>query len=373
MPFSFSHGRGAAAVLMLGITVCGSASAAPDDVFLQAEPTTGEFTGFRAEGSYDMVNDTVDIFRVRKSQGAVPDNAGDYSGGKLMLGYKFSPTWSVAATYWRRGIEYGQDTNDINSWMLAFHYDPLAEPGARDRVIFRFALWGDFSPTLRRSSTLRAGSATVNGVTVRDANDVQAQADMIFSGELDERNKLTGFVGLGVSRVSIGSLSTQVRQGNCLVNVNVGTDNVATGSLAAPCRVGNTTINSVSFTGNASQFGFDADKDFNYTAGFLNLGASWRWKYEAFSARLGYQFQYLIRSNVDSRTGNYGYSPIKSNHTLGLELSYAVGKGVEFFLRGQASKYNFVGTIPFLYNAATAGKLDRYYGYTSIGIRYSGF
>jgi hypothetical protein len=48
-------------------------------------------------------------------------------------------------------------------------------------------------------------------------------------------------------------------------------------------------------------------------------------------------------------------------------------KNVEVFLRGQASLYNFVGTIPFHYNATTAGKLDRYYGYGSIGIRFSGF
>ncbi|PVY80728.1 hypothetical protein C7414_10241 [Cupriavidus alkaliphilus] len=362
-----------ACALMLGLCAAGTARAAPDDVFMQAEPATGEFTSVRVEASYDMVNRTVDVFNLRGRQGPVSDNAGDYRGGKLMLGYKFSPHWSGSATYWRRGIEYGQDRNHIDTWMLAMHYDPLAEAGARDRIMLRFSLWGDHAGSLDRSSPVMVRNITFNSLTVNNANDVQAQADVIFSGELSERNQLTGFVGLGISRVTVGSLNTRLQRGNCNFNVAIGSDNLANGQLAAPCNVGNVTLQSASFSVNASQFGLDFNDDFNYTAGYLNLGGSWRWKYERFAARLGYQFQYLLRSNVDSRAETYGNAPIRSNHTLGLELSYGVAKNVEVFLRGQASLYNFVGTIPFLYNATTAGKLDRYYGYGSIGIRFSGF
>ncbi|WP_432260481.1 hypothetical protein [Cupriavidus sp. TMH.W2] len=359
--------------LMLGLSCAGAASAAPDDVFMQAEPATGEFTSVRLEASYDMVNRAVDVFDLRQSQGSVPDNAGDYRGGKLMLGYKFSPHWSGSATYWRRDIDYGPDTNQINSWMLALHYDPLAEPGARDRIMMRFALWGDHSGSLDRSSPLKVRNTTFNSIRVNNANDIQGQADVIFSGELTERNQLTGFFGLGVSRVTIGGINTRLQQGNCNFNVAIGSDNIANGALAAPCRVGNVNLQSASFAVDASQFGLNINDDFNYTAGYVSLGGSWRWKYQNFAARLGYQFQYLLRSNVDSRAQTYGYSPIRSNHTLGMELSYAVVKNMEVFVRGQASLHNFVGTIPFLYNAATAGKMDRYYGYGSIGIRFSGF
>jgi len=359
--------------LILGFSCAGTASAAPDDVFLQAEPTTGEFTAVRVEASYDMINDTLDVLRLRQRQGAVPDNAGDYRGGKLMLGYKFSPHWSGSATYWRRGIDYGADTNHIDSWMLSLHYDPLAEPGARDRIITRFSLWGDYSGSLTRSSALTVHNTTFNGATVKGANDIQAQADVIFSGELTERNQLTGFVGLGLSRVSIGSVNTRLQRGNCGFNVAIGSDNVARGALAAPCVAGNSHLQSATFVADASQFGVNVNDDFNYIAGYLSVGGSWRWRYESFAARLGYQFQYLLRSNVDNSMHSYGNSPIRSNHTLGLELSYAVVKNVDVFLRGQASLHNFVGTIPFLYNTATAGKMDRYYGYGSVGIRFSGF
>lgn len=359
--------------LVLGLSWAGAASAAPDDVFMQAEPATGEFTSVRVEASYDVVNDTLDVFHLRQSQGPVPENAGDYRGGKLMLGYKFSPHWSGSATYWRRNIDYGPDTNSIDSWMVALHYDPLAEPGARDRIMLRFALWGDYGGNLTRSSPLKVRSTTFNSVAVKDANDIQAQADVIFSGEISQRNQLTGFVGLGVSRVSISSINTQLQRGNCNFNVSIGSDNIARGALAAPCTAGNTRLQSASFMVDAGQFGLNINDDFSYIAGYLNLGGSWRWKYDNFAARLGYQFQYLLRSNVDSSARNFGNSPVRSNHTLGLELSYAVVKNVEVFLRGQASLHNFVGTIPLLYNGATAGKMDRYYGYGSVGIRFSGF
>lgn len=69
MRVSFSHGRGIAVALMLGAVSSGGAYAAPDDVFLQAEPASGEFSTFRAEGSYDTVNSTVDVFHLRGDQG----------------------------------------------------------------------------------------------------------------------------------------------------------------------------------------------------------------------------------------------------------------------------------------------------------------
>jgi len=79
-----------------------------------------------------------------------------------------------------------------------------------------------------------------------------------------------------------------------------------------------------------------------------------------------------MRRQVDERLLSYGVSPLKSNPTLGAELSYQVAKNVEVFVHGQAFQHNFVGTIPFLYNAATAGRLNRRYGYASFGIRFSG-
>ncbi|AJY41432.1 hypothetical protein I6G56_11020 [Burkholderia humptydooensis] len=365
--------RVATVLAILGMVAAGGAEAAPEDEFLRAEPTTGEFTRLRAEVSYDAVNSTLDIFKLRTRQGPAPENAGDYKGARIMIAYKFSPYWSGAVTYWRRNIDYGQDTNSINSWQLALNYDPLAEPGARDRAIFRFSLWGDYAGTLSKTSPTQVQRTTFNQIRVSGPMDVQAQADAIFSGQLDDNNTLTVFAGVGLSRVSVGDLNAQLRRGNCNFNVHIGSDNIANGTLSAPCQAGNTTLQDATFSVDAAQFGLNVNQDLNYTAGFLNLGGSWRWRYKHFGAQVGYQFQYLIRSHVDNGLSNYGVSPIKSNHTLGLELTYEVVKNVELFVRGQAFMHNFVGTIPFLYNGATAGRLNRYYGYASFGVRFSGF
>ncbi|MGC5832747.1 hypothetical protein LDP08_19505 [Ralstonia pseudosolanacearum] len=48
-------------------------------------------------------------------------------------------------------------------------------------------------------------------------------------------------------------------------------------------------------------------------------------------------------------------------------------KNVDMFLRAPSSVANFVGTIPFRCNAATAGRIDRADGHASIGGWFSGF
>ncbi|AXV75110.1 hypothetical protein CJO75_21670 (plasmid) [Ralstonia solanacearum] len=52
---------------------------------------------------------------------------------------------------------------------------------------------------------------------------------------------------------------------------------------------------------------------------------------------------------------------------------YAVTKNVDMFLRAPSSVANFVGTIAFRCNAATAGRIDRADGHASIGGWFSGF
>ena len=40
------------------------------------------------------------------------------------------------------------------------------------------------------------------------------------------------------------------------------------------------------------------------------------------------------------------------------------------FVEGYLFKRNFVGNIPFLYNGVTASRLDRKYGYASLGVNF---
>ncbi len=357
-------------LISLGAVPC--ALAAPNDVFLHTQPNIGE-PSFRSEVGYDLMNDTVDVFNLRTRQGPVSGNTGDYRGGHAVLGYNFSPIWSSEVTYWRRNIEYGSNTNAIDSWLLSLYYDPIAEPLAEDRAVLRFSLWGDHASDLSKTSPTKVNGTTFNQLSIQNPNDIQAQLDAIFSSKLNERNQFTGFVSAGVSRVNVGNINASLQRGNCTFNVDIDSNNLATGTLAAPCNVGGSQVLDASFSANSSQYGVDINKDMNYTATFLEVGGSWRWTYNRFTSNLGYQYQYIKRNGVDKQVSNFGGSPITSNHTLGLDVSYKLNKKVDVFVQGQAFKYNFVGTIPFLYNAVTASRLDRYYGVTSVGVRFAVF
>jgi hypothetical protein len=359
---------------LLGCALLHPAYAAPDDEFLRAEPTTGyNDSNLSGDISYDLVNSTTDIFNLRNRQGAVSANAGDYQGGHATLNYKFSSAFSGSASYWRRNIDYGQDTNTINSWSLGLNYDPFAWENATDRAVFRFSVWGDTASSLNKTSPTNVNGTTFSQLSVKNPQDIQAQIDAIFSTQLNPTNQLTFFVSGGLSKVSVDDIDAKLLRGKCNFNVNINSSNIANGVLSAPCISGTSQLQSATFSANASQFGVDINKDLNYNAQFLGFGGSWRWTHEKFTSDLGYQFQYINRSGVDSQISASGGSALKTNQTIGLDLSYKITDHIALFLRNQAFQYNFVGIIPLLYNSETATKLDKYYGYSSLGLRFTGF
>lgn len=349
-----------------------NALAAPDDVYLSARSIDIQHP-LQVETSYDLLNKTVDIFNLRSRQGPVADGAGDYQGGYLKLNYALSPQWLAEAAYWNRNIDYSQDTNQINSWLAAINYNPALSLAYGDQLTLRFSVWGNFADKLTKKSATDVNGTTLSNLEVNKLQDLQAQFDVLFSRRLDEQNKLNGFVSAGYSKVDVDHLSAVVKKQGCLFDVDVNSSGQLSGQLTTPCKVNGTTLSQASFTAPASSYGLDMDKDLSYNAGFMSVGASWNWRYEKFSSQLGYQFQYLIRQNVDDRVEQQGHSPIRYNQTLGLELAYQVHPSISLFVRSQAFQNNFVGTIPFLYNSVTASRLDRNYGYASLGIRFANF
>ena len=354
--------------------ISGTSVAAPNDVFLQpfaANPASP----LSVEASFDIVNDTVDIFNLREGEGVTDDNAGDYDGGHLLLNYNFNPQWMGELGYWHRNIEYGQDSNQIDSWLAAVQYKPMLMLKPGDDVAIRLSLWGNQADDLSKTSPTLVNGQRFSSINVNDLSDIQAQVDLLFARRLDRQNKLNGFVSLGYSKVDVDSLNAQLSKGQCNFDIQVNSGNQYTGQLTnAPCTTADGTVfYKAGLTGKASDFGLDIDKDLSYDAGFLSLGGSWNWHYKKFDSQLGYQFQYLMRQDIDDRVDNYGSSAVKTNHTLGLDLSYQLNPYTRLFVAGQAFKNNFIGTIPFLYNSVTASRLDRKYGYASFGVRFANF
>lgn len=348
--------------------------AAPNDLFLQAknliEPTNSKLQMTLVA---DAVNDTIDILDMRESEGITDKSAGDYQGFHLSAKYDLTPQWSIEGTYWHREIEYSQDTNKIQSALLATRYTPDLQLDKNNALSFRASIWGNTAGTLTKSTPTLVNNRTFQQVNIQDPQDLQLQLDGVFSHKLDHMNQLNAFVSLGYSKVEVNKLHIQATQQGCLMNVNIDSSNQYSGNLAQPCKIGNMIVTDLEISGNASEFGLDVQQDLNYDSYFASLGGSWNWRYKNFESQLAYQYQRLSRDKIDDRINTFGHVAIKDNHTLGAKFSYDFNPSVTGFIQGEIYQNNFVGQIPFLYNGVTASRLDKRYGLASLGLTFNLF
>lgn len=352
------------------ILACGYTFAAPNDPFLTAKDFNLKNTAnLQMTFAVDAVNETIDFLDMRESEGITDKSAGDYQGFHVSAKYDLNPQWAIEGTYWHREIEYSQDTNKLQSALIAARYTPNLNLHKNDALSFRASLWGNTADTLTKSTPTNVNQRTFQNVNVQDPQDLQIQLDAIFSRKLDPMNQLNAFASIGHSQVEVGSLKVQAMQQGCLMNVNINSNNQYSGNLAKPCPNGNITITDLAISGDAKDFGLDVDKDLNYDSYFASVGGSWNWRYKQFESQLAYQYQRLWRDSIDDRVNHFGNTAIKDNHTLGAKFSYDFSPQVTGFIQGEIYQNNFVGYIPFLYNGVTASRLDKRYGLASLGIQ----
>lgn len=357
------------AILGLFLSSASVTYAAPNDLYLSAKSFNSPHpSNIQINLAVDAVNDTIDIFNMRESEGITDKSAGDYQGFHLSAKYDLNPQWSIEGAYWHRSIDYSQDTNKIQSALLAARFTPELNLKKNDALSFRTSIWGNTADTLTKSTPTTVNQRTFQQVNVEDPQDFQVQFDGIFSRKLDVMNQLNAFASIGYSKVEVSNLYLQAMQQGCLMNVNINSSNQYSGNLAQPCTKGGITLTNLQISGNANEFGLDVQQDLNYESYYAGLGGSWNWRYKQFESQIAYQYQRLWRDKIDDRISNFGNTAIKDNHTLGAKLSYDFTPQVTGFIEGQVFQHNFVGDIPFLYNGVTASRLDKRYGLASLGL-----
>lgn len=341
-----------------------TAHAAPLDALLSANKGT-QPGKVEIEAGYDVVNDTVDLFRVRdRDNDFAGTNVGDYKGAHLRVGVAVTPSLWLDGGLWQRRLEYRNDEAKINSWQIATQYKFLDGKALVPALAARVGAWGNYADRLDKTTPTTVSGTTLNSVTVKDPSDRQFQADLIASWPVLQQGEVSAFAGVGTSRVQLGSVAGTATQNGCNYNLAFGQTNV-TGTLAQFCNASAVVDR---FTLANSSLGINVYNEAEYRARYLHAGVSAKWLTGNWQFRAGYDYQHVKRNNVDDIISQRGGKPVENNHTLIGEIMYRVTDNVSLFGRGQVMTKQFTGEIPFAYNSLTAGRFDKKYGFVSAGV-----
>ena len=361
-------------LLYSGLLYGSSIYAAPEDLFLQANDFTKNISPpFQLTLGLDAVDEKINIFDIRKTKSLKDNNIGNYRGVHLAAEYQFNPKWGLEGSYWYREINYYQNTNIINSFLLGIHYSPSLETDKDDKLSFRASIGKNEADELSKLTRTKLNERTFEKINIHQPQDLNFQIDSIFSHKISQMNKINIFTSLGYTQVEVKNLNIQAKFNNCLIDIMIDSSNQFTGNLANPCSISNMLITQFNVSGNANEYGMNIQKDFNYDSYYASFGSSWNWRYQNFESQLAYQYQYLWRNDIDDRISSFGNQAIRDNHSLGGKFSYDFTPQITAFIKGELYQHNFVGHIPFLYNVFTAPYLNRRYGIATIGITINNF
>lgn len=341
-----------------------AAQAAPLDALLSANK--GTVPGkVEIEAGYDVVNRTVDVFKVRnRDDDFAGTNVGDYHGAHLRGGVAVTPTLWIDGGVWQRTLDYRNDKAKLNSWQVAAQYKFLDGNAMVPTMAARVGAWGNYADRLDKTTPTTLSGVTLNSVRVTDPSDRQFQADVIASWPVLKQGEVSAFIGGGASRVKLGSVAGTTTQNGCNYDLAFGRTEVV-GTLAQFCNAG---VVVDRFTATNSSLGINVYNEAEYHARYMHAGLSGKWLTGNWQFRAGYEYQRLKRDEVDDIISQRGGKPVDNNHTFVGEVMYRVTDNVSLFGRGQLMASQFTGEIPFAYNSLTANRFDKKYGFVTAGV-----
>lgn len=356
-------------IFLFGLFVCcanisSHVNAAPMDAFLSANQNNTPGSG-QIEASYDLLNSTVDLFKVRdRDTNFSGTNTGNYHGAHVSAGVAITPLLWLDGALWERRIDYRSDSAKINTWQVAAQYKMFEGSGYLPSLALRLGAWGNYANELNKTSPTTVAGVTLNSVRVADPKDIQYQLDLIGSWKILENTELSMFTGGGASRVRIGSLIGAITLNGCNYNLAFGSTEVV-GTPAQPCNA-SSAIDRFSIPN--SIFGFDVKKETEYNASYFQAGMMAKWSKDNWQVRAGYQFQALNRNGLDDIIQRRGGVVNKRNHILIGEVTHKIVHNAAIFVRGQYMSNQFTGEIPFAYNSMTSHQFSQRYGILSMGL-----
>lgn len=214
----------------------------------------------------------------------------------------------------------------------------------------------------------------VQQIRVEDPWDDQLQLDLINTWDLSQHASFSLFVSYGKSKVGFNNIyitdpSTDFfsAPGQFSIKRIENADSIGIEAQCVnPCgswrRFSMTSPNG----NNLSQ-----GMNIGYDSHFYQAGGMYSWLGAEWRAKLGYRFIKLNR-DVDVAVAQMPKKVIDSNHFLTMEVGYKppypLFEHIGFFVRPEFMTNQFIGDVPFTYNAFSAHKFDRKYGIVTVGV-----
>ncbi|MBF0163079.1 MAG: hypothetical protein HQM01_01025 [Magnetococcales bacterium] len=365
-------------VAILGSAWPAPTHTAPLDEFLTANPGFEEMHG-EGEVGVDLMNSSVDLFKLRGDPDPRNNAIGDYRGLHARGGLALTRRLWVDGGVWSRKIITPYDNGESLALHAAAQFQVMQPLGVFPAIALRLSGWRDSASEANKGSptTITQGdlSVTANSIRIDSPRDEQAQIDLIGTWMLPRNTALSTFASFGKSTVSFDQLTIN--------GISVGGETSGGQFVLSPVTMSDGSIGvsgvCVSQCGRVLDFKVPAPAgqtipnglNIGYDSTFFQVGGSFSWMSPEWRARLGYRFVKWNR-DVDEAVMQLGKNVIDTNHFLTGEIGYKppfpLFEHAGLFIRGQAMKNQFVGEVPFSYNAFSAHKFDHKYGILTFGI-----
>ena len=316
--------------------------------------------------TYGAMNNTLDVFNVKESEfGSTKtqqtNGIGDYTANTLLFNYSPLDDVLLNLTLSSQTIGYGQSSLDV------FHYETYArylfKPSSRVTIGADIGLRGNKGKKISMTS-----SSDIQYYLNSLGKNIQAsETEKYLFLTNNDNGSYIGFPKSDHPELSIDNMSDQTFYGRSSIampfNIFVPSLYVEIGHTAVSATI-DTNMDDIagdSFkTIVSTYFPISLDRSENYASAGFNVRAD-----TPFDTTLtaNYEYKKLFRDNA--------LSTFNTNHTVQMQLSYAITPELGCTIGGTYLYRQFNGTIPFLYNRYTQNSFDHPFGWVHLGISYT--
>ncbi len=318
--------------------------------------------------SYNKINDTIDIFDIKKKELGNTENfgsIGNASGLDLSLVYGINIFYSLFYNYEHLNLHYIDSTLSNNKNDLFVKVSIYRNPMA-----FFETLTADIGYTNNSADPLDIKDKTQLNSMIQKVNPVPGLS--IEGSTIKYKGSSITFLDKVTGKpvepfVRIGDLSDNSLYLRLLTGFHYETNIVDLYAGLKYTKI-NTTVSiephkNNQLTNILSQKGYEpVNLDRNEKTFFM--GFNYTVEFARFILDINYEYLTIWGRDGDVKKTD-------DNHILNAALSYIVNDDLLFFIGGKLMIHQFNGVIPYLYNKYTKNKYDKKYGYAKVGFVYN--